>query len=214
MIQDKSLKCANCGKPATVDALCDSCFLSKNKLFEIKDLMIKICECGAYYSRQWRKSDDFINDLIRSNIKSNNRIKDVKVSVKKIGNKIHVNVECTGYIWPAKTLKKETKKILIITRNQKCDDCVKVSGGYYEALIQVRGKDQEVIFKKIRRIVVNKCISGIEKLKEGYNIKFVNKSDAANVARQLSSSYDVVDSYKLVAKKKGKELYRNFYCIR
>ena len=91
---------------------------------------------------------------------------------------------------------------------------VKLSGGYYEAVIQVRGNDRDRILKYALRLLPKKAIINIETLNEGYNIKIMHKANAATTAKHLRGKFEVKQSYKLVGSKKGERLYRNFYAIR
>jgi NMD protein affecting ribosome stability and mRNA decay len=210
----KTVSCIVCGRPANVDAQCDDCFLKKNLLFKLEDFTISYCGCGSYFERMWRKSEDFIKDAIESRIKTKNRIVSIKISSRTVGNRVYATVECRGYIEPSKKMKTETKKIMIVLRKHKCDHCIKLLGGYYEAVIQIRGKNRDVILKKIEKLAPRDSVVSVEELPEGYNIKFVSKKDAIGIVSRLRGFYKINESYKLVTKKKGKELYRNFYAVR
>ncbi len=91
---------------------------------------------------------------------------------------------------------------------------VKLSGGYYEAMIQVRGDNKEAILRKVHQIIPEKSITGIEQLKEGFNVKIMRKSNAAAAAAALRGKYSVKESYKVGGSKKGQMVYRNYYAVR
>ena len=60
----------------------------------------------------------------------------------------------------------------------------------------------------------SEAVVGVEKLKNGYDIKITDKRIASSVVKQLRDRFDVKDSYKLAGEKKGKKLYRNYYAVR
>lgn len=204
--------CIKCGKDAKVGNFCERCFLESNELFDIDNSELYFCRgCSGYFLKNEKVN---IDDVVKKGIKSENRIKKIQIKKKKIGNKIYVTVICSGYIKPCKKLKEEAKKILINIKKRMCDTCIKLSGGYYEAMIQVRGDNREKIFNIIKKLSSKALISSIEKAKLGYDIKFVSKKDATKIANQMRKKFSVKDTYKLVGEKKGKKLYRNFYVIR
>lgn len=197
--------CIKCGRPAKIDNFCDACFLDSQGLFDVKNFSMEYCGlCGL--------NQDDIKEQVVGSLKTKNSISSTKVSIKLVGNKAHATVTCSGSI---KCLPKtETKNIMVIIRKKMCAMHVKLSGGYYEAVIQIRGKDKDNILKYATSLLPKKSISSIEKLNEGYNIKVLHKANAAAAVRGFRKRYDVKDSYKLAASKKGQKLYRNYYAIR
>ncbi|HIG96843.1 MAG TPA: hypothetical protein HA230_00665 [Candidatus Aenigmarchaeota archaeon] len=197
--------CIKCGRPAKIGNFCDACFLDSEELFAIKDFSMEYCDiCGI--------NQNMIKEQIIGSLKTKNNISNTKVSIKLVGNKAHATVTCSGSI---KGLPKtETKNVMVIIRKKMCAMHVKLSGGYYEAVIQIRGRDKDNILKYATRLLPKKSISSIEKLKEGYNIKVLHKANAAAAVRGFRKRYEVKDSYKLAASKKGEMLYRNYYAIR
>jgi NMD protein affecting ribosome stability and mRNA decay len=197
--------CVKCGKEAKVENFCEKCFLGRQKLFDVKDFTLIYCGlCGI-------KQED-IKDEIRRKIKSEHSITKASVAMKVVGNKVHAIVECEGKI--EGLTKNEQKRMLVILRKKMCDAHVKLSGGYYEAKLQIRGEDKEAILRKAQRLLPTKAIVDIIELKEGYDIKVMRKSNAAEAAKALRKNYTIKVSYKLVGSKKGQMLYRNFYAIR
>ncbi len=197
--------CIKCGKPAKIGNFCNECFLERESLFDVKDFTFIYCDlCGL--------NEKELIERIKVSVRSNNEILGTKVSTKTVGNKVHATVTCIGKIKGLK--KEEAKKSLVILRQKMCDMHVKLSGGYYEAVIQVRGVEKEDILKRLMKIVPEKSIINVEKLREGYNIKIMRKANAAAAAKRLGEKFSIKSSFKLVGSKKGMKLYRNFYAIR
>ena len=208
--------CVRCGKKAAIGNFCEDCFLEREKLFDIENFTLAVCDCGSYYDKVWkepREIDDIIKQQIEKRIKTKNRIADKKISLKEIGNRVSALIVCSGLISPCKKVKKEKKRIMIILKKKKCDLCIKLLGRYYEAVLHIRG-NYEKIFDKIKKQLPK--TARIEKIKHGYDIRFLKKADAAKISKTIKNlnSYEIKKSFKFVSTKKGKKLYRNYYSVR
>jgi len=200
--------CVECGKDSD-NVLCQNC-QRKRELFKIKDFSLNECiRCGSYYYNGWDKNlQKKIKEAVEKNIETNNTINDIDINFKKAGSRISVSIKAEGYIGNAK---KEEKKIFFVNlKSKKCDDCVMKLGGYYEAVVQVRGENKEKIMQRVKDLTVG---FEVEQLKEGYNIKLTKKADGKNIINRLKDC-DVKRSFKLVGKKNGKDLCRNYYSIK
>lgn len=199
--------CIICGKAATVDSFCDGCFLARNHLFEIKNFSARVCKCGSYYDRAWKTGKNYVEDLVSSRVKTKNRITWKNISYRLAGNKALVKIELSGFIRPCRKLKKEVKEIEIVLARQKCDRCVKISGRYYEAVIQMRG-DEAALGKIMNQM--NLSNASVEKVKNGYDIRFMDKNEAKKNAERFKAK----KTFKLVGFKEGRNLYRSYYLIK
>ena len=142
------------------------------------------------------------------NIETKNEVKNIEIDFKKAGSRISVLIKAEGYIGNAK--KEEEKRFFVNLKSQKCDDCIKRLGGYYEAVVQVRGENKEKIMHRVRDLTAG---FEIVQLKEGYNIKLTKKADAKRIINRLKD-FNIKRSFKLVGKKAGKDLCRNYYSIK
>ena len=205
--------CIKCGKEAVIGNFCKNCYLEREELFDVKDFSLTICDCGSYYDKVWKKPkeiDDIIKEQIENRIKTKNRIVDKKILLKKFGNRVSASVRCSGIIYSHR--KKEEKRINIIIKKRKCDICTKLLGRYYEAVLQIRG-DYDKIFGRIKKYLPK--TARVEKIKHGYDIRFLKKSDAAKISKILKNSgYEIKKSFKFVGTKKGRKLYRNYYSVK
>ena len=200
--------CVECGRDSK-DVLCNKC-QRKRELFRIKDFSLNECNnCGSYQYNGWGENlQKKIEEAIRKNMETNNTIKDIHIYFRKAGSRISVTVEAGGHIGNAR---KEEKKVLYVNlKTRKCDDCIKKLGGYYEAVVQIRGDNKEKIMERILNITKD---YEIEQIKEGYNIKITKKAYAKKIANRLKD-LDIKRSFKLVGRKEGKDLCRDYYCIR
>ncbi len=198
--------CVKCGGEAKIDNFCERCFAERHELFTAKSFTMFYCDIC-------KVKEDEIKDKIKSSLKSKNSLTSINVKLKIVGNKVHATITCMGNIKGAK--KEETKKALVILRRQMCEMHVRLSGGYYEAVFQVRGDKKEAIMRAAERLLPRKSIVGVNDLKEGYDIKIMSKTTAIAAVKELRrKGFEAKDSYKLVGSKKGQKLYRNYYAIR
>jgi len=199
--------CIKCGGPAVAGNFCEKCFLDREHLFEVENFTSSFCpDCKRY--------EPEIKRGIMQSIKTNNKIKNCSISEKHVGNRIYAKITCIGTINPLKKPVRQEKTILITVHKRKCENCIKISGGYYEAVLQVRGKNKERILRKIEKFVKKGDVANIIHLKEGMDIRLVNKNSASKLIKIFRDYFDVKESYKLVGEKKGKKLHRNYYAIR
>ncbi|MBI5061470.1 MAG: hypothetical protein HZB67_04105 [Candidatus Aenigmarchaeota archaeon] len=217
--------CIKCGKPAMqirsgaashTSNFCEEHYLGKHNLFEIGNIRINRCDrCGSYSDASWNEKDieGVVKKKIISSISTKNKIKRIDIYLKPFGNKFLATIICTGTIKPCKKEKTEERKILVIIGKKKCDNCIKQLGKYYEAVVQVRGPRREDILKSIEKLGRHN-LSAAKDVENGYDLFFIKKNEARKVAKILRNKYDVVESFKFAAEKKGKKLYRNYYSIR
>lgn len=202
--------CIKCGKKASVDVFCDNCFLSQNSLFELKDFSLAICNCGKYYERSWIRNgniENVIENQIKNRMKVRGVIKKTSIKLRRRGSYFIATVTCSGRIKPCKKMKKEEKTITVAVKKRQCDICSKISGGYYEAVLQLRGKNAGCLLKRLELPET----AAIQELKVGYDVKLLKKKDAYAIIKDLKPEKK---SFKFVGTKKGRKIYRDYYLFR
>lgn len=198
--------CIKCGAAAEAGNFCKNCFLGREKLFDIKNFRITSCSsCGAFFIGG-KKID--IGDAIKNKIMTEHKIKKIKIGYKKYANRIIASVECSGAIKPF--TKTENRIVEIILSTKKCDDCTKLAGSYYEAVLQIRGTRAIDILNEAAQYNI---LSFVKNVDNGYDIRVVKKQDASKVAHALKA-YGVKRTFKLVGEKDGKKIYRVYYLIK
>ncbi|MEM7826661.1 MAG: NMD3-related protein [Candidatus Aenigmatarchaeota archaeon] len=206
--------CIICGKEAKIEDFCEICWLKQKSLFDIENLELKVCKCNSWLDKNnWKRFknlDEIVKDIIKNRIKTENRIIEKNIELKRIGNKYSASIECKGYIYPSKTIKTEKKTIVVKIKKLMCDRCRKLSGMYYEAVLQVRTK------KDISRMLPKKRdILKIDRLKNGYDVFIMKRGLARKIIKELKSlNFNIKESYKLLGKGGGKKIYRCYYSIR
>lgn len=109
------------------------------------------------------------------------------------------------------------KKVKINWKKQLCERCNRLSGGYYEAVIQLRGSDlakMERFIDKLTRYfeMRNEFVTKVNKADNGLDVYLSNKKLAS--AYLSSRGIKAVTSYTLYGLKQGKKVYRHTYAVR
>jgi nonsense-mediated mRNA decay protein 3 len=237
----KDLACPICGRQADslVDGRCRDCFLKTLTLAWIPDIVRSIiCPlCGAVKKGGiWEGNTAEIEDVIQEGIKEALKLcpdsEDIKVlidltssdpSIYRAG--INVNASVKGIRTNA-ALSTEVR----ISR-ETCDTCSRISGGYYEAVIQVRAdgrfpdeEEQEQLVELIKEVIERQYRKGyrlafitkVVELPEGTDVYIGSNSSARQAcklaAERFGCSYS--ESPSLFGKKDGKDIYRITYSLR
>ncbi len=108
-----------------------------------------------------------------------------------------------------------------------CEDCSRQRGGYYEAILQLRGDalSDENKRREVRRFVLERAAKGeerrafvarIEEPKEGLDFYLGSAKVARKLARALQQKFGgtTTESAKLFGKREGKEIYRVTIAVR
>ena len=96
-----------------------------------------------------------------------------------------------------------------------CPDCNRSSGGYFEAIVQLRG-DAEKVERQAQRLVKQLTrktfISKVEEMHGGLDLYIGSSKATAAILQEMGFKPTV--SRKLFGKREGKNLYRVTYAIR
>ena len=210
--------CVKCGKEAIKgEVLCEEHYLEKNKLFKIKDFELEICSnCNQAKTKEgWKRKseEEFVKNKVRENITTDYNAS-FDIFLKKKGKDYSVKVKGEGKIPPGEMRKKEEKNINVKVKRHLCPLCQKRRGGYYEAVIQARGKSKEEIMNDLDNFLKAGDVTKIVPVTGGYDIFIMKKAKAKRIAKQLKDKYKVKESFKLAGVKKDKKLYRNYYSVK
>ncbi len=140
--------------------------------------------------------------------------KPVRKETKK--KKVYFCVRCErikqGNVWVHKPVE---ENMLVV--KDVCQACSRISGMYYEAIIQIRGNKKEkvksFVEKKINELSKKdelSFISKIEEKKKGLDIYVGSKKAAKSILKEAKKLYNLEtkESYTLIGERKGKKLYR------
>jgi nonsense-mediated mRNA decay protein 3 len=217
--------CPLCGGKSEVGLFCSECYLKKNLKIELPSVIqIEKCRgCGIYNisGKQIRLDSEEKAMLMAGDraLKTNiNRLD--KAGVLKTG------IEQSGgdNIFRAKVIlsDREVEKTAIIRINSvSCPDCSRMAGGYYEAVLQLRGGFSKKMMEKIITEVEGhkdrySFVSQIKKVPNGYDIYLGSKRSAEKIVKQYRGKAEIKKSFEQVGmdKQTSKAKNRFYYLIR
>jgi len=227
------IKCIVCGKKdAQIGVLCTDCFVNSLNV-RVKDTvgMVECPKCGAVkLGKRWIY-EDFKPNLIK-------KLKEA-VHTDQEGINIAITTEDilidkdTGTVTFPLTITKGDETVeskLFSTRlkitKESCPRCNKLTGSYYEAIIQIRsytlrkGIQLETAMNLVKRYTKTGGngfhISKIVELHEGYDIYLMSKSDGNSASQIIHDNFFsyVLPTKKLAGREGGSDLYRYTYLVR
>lgn len=232
--------CSVCGKSTEVlhEGLCTQCFIKEHEFSSIPSILeTLICKsCYRQYSkggwhRQSTEFEDALKDAAIKEIQNSLKIKlenaksNIHVETIKEMKKSRFDVNCkvtTEGTWKGTNIK-EVKDCTVKVLLQLCSDCSRVTGGFYEAILQIRsaGKmvenDIETISNDVASLIEEYSnekrafISKIDRTRGGVDFYFGSTKIARKIANTLKKREGgtLDESPKLVGKtKSGKNEYR------
>ena len=231
--------CPKCGKKETknnplVPEICQECFSKNDPLLKnYKEQKIIICpSCDSFMDKnKWLPKlsnnkelnvKEIIKQILPEKLKFSSSVKITSTTIgfddsrfKKSGV-IQVFVALKGKINDIESKDEYTLPVRI--EKSLCNDCKKSNSSYYEAIIQVRPKDDvlldfiETDIKENSRISVSK----FEESKHGYDLYITSKSYLKNILPKVKSKFNIESkiSKTLFGKKEGKDVYRITLLIR
>lgn len=237
-------------KGPLIDGLCQKCFVAEHPLLQVAQRIgLKVCRmCGAHFiDNEWRELEkesgsalkegaeeavlseltvarkgptgiQYVNPAEVDNVR-------VKLESELVPPNVRVNVEASGKI--DESQKKEQNERTEVSVNidmTTCKICSRKTSGYYEAILQVRGRDSlsekriAGLYKVMENRVMeehkrdrNAFVSKIERKHGGLDF-YVSSTDLArHMAELLKSKYGakINESAKLIGKTKdGRDKYR------
>lgn len=206
----EALICPRCGKKSTqkefIEAFCIDCYPLNITL--PKDVYFDTCKrCSKFrFGNDWRLTDEA--ELS-------------KIIVRKCkGEFSQVDYDFqTGML--VFTIERRSKRFTIekpfrvITNVTMCPQCSRMSGGYFEGILQLRG-DKNKVDKYSRaiqkRLVEKSFISKVEVNRDGTDIYFGSTPAAVTAIGELGLTYKITK--KLFGMKEGKNVYRSTILVR
>jgi nonsense-mediated mRNA decay protein 3 len=239
--------CYLCGEPAVLEGLCATCFAKENPLLVIPPVITLQCckRCGAVkIPGGWKKipatiasdPEEMLYHQIGIAIQREAKIRseDVQLSIeeeKRLDRVFHVIVIAEGKSDPSLEAHQEEYPVEVRQVFATCDTCGMASGGYHEAILQVRADSRELTEEEagdISQLVTELTISEYEsdamafvtqadRDRYGLDFKIGSEHLTRQVADELESRYlaERKETYKLVGQDKGgKDKFRVTILIR
>lgn len=234
------ITCPRCGRECyrLFDSVCKDCFFETFKLIELPHVLhVRICStCGSHFHRgRWEdvgNLEDVVLKAVEDVLFIHNEAGDVEVYLEP--------KEITPYIYKVRaevdavvreeSVHAEAETEVRIQRTA-CDMCSRESGGYFEAIIQIRAAGRfpteeenrrcmaiarevmESMRKKGDRLAF---ISEVVEQKEGVDLYMGSMNASRQLCRLITSELggSFSESPTLVGMKDGKNLYRITFSVR
>lgn len=222
--------CSSCGKitDKLTENLCFRCFSRNLKIMKIPRVInVKLCRCNRFLNKgQWiffKSFDELIEHAVYKNIKT---FKGTFISInykKEDKNKTVIPLELKGELNFDERKLIENGSTELRLSPKLCISCSRISGGYYEAIIQLRTNKNE----KIQRFIDNRIknlhkkdklgfITKIKKVDKGFDMYIGSKKTAIKIVNEARKIYNlkIKKSYKLKGIKDGKKQYQISFSLK
>jgi nonsense-mediated mRNA decay protein 3 len=235
-----TLFCPKCGKDTDVfyDNVCRQCFIGDKKLLGCPPVVYtRICPtCGSVFKRgKWQSKENESNaiiECIKDNLKINKQAQDIELELtpKQLDySRYGVHVEAKANIEgvPIDAVLDTEVRISWET----CDTCSRISGGYFEGIVQIRADKRLPTLEELNRCrdiaedVAARSrekgerlafIAKIVELDEGIDIYVGLSKLGKQICRAIIDAFGgrFIESPKLVGQKNGEDLYRITFALR
>ncbi len=197
--------CPKCGASSKdrkfIGPFCSVCYAEMNRPELPDEIIIYKCrDCGAEKYKVWNEED------IKASIARS--LYDRRFGIPKI--KLHDNEARLNFAGLD-----DEFVIPVIVKDSLCGSCAQRHSGYYEGIIQLRGRyahDERFINSLISRLEKSTFIQRVEQLKDGIDIYYGDKEITRSILSSMNVKVKV--SNKLWGVKDGRRVYRTTFLIR
>ena len=203
--------CPKCGREGK--GLCLECYLEGNP-FYIEHTTLLLCNCGrTRYKNKWETGlEDVLSHVVEDKLVVPGEIKTVGVELRsfsQVKNKIELKLLFLGK-YLGERFKKEVVGEIGLERGN-CPFCGRLSAGYYESILQLRVKNPQQLFEGVE----SSMVSRMEKVRGGVDIYLTSSRYGVRLMGELrNKGFLVRDSYTLMGKKDGKDVYRSSISVK
>lgn len=225
----KNKFCPGCGKETDklIKGMCSECYSERNEIVKLPD-KIEIANCNACgrFKKNNKWLDIGFNEVlehkIHDNIENSGDLLEIDVKLEEI-DKDELHAEITTVNDIDGTQMESVNETKIVINRGICDVCSKISSGYYEAILQIRGNDQQIedSLDIIEEIVKNNdsdmgFVSNVEHVTNGVDLYMGSKSLAKNASRKLSEKFNTINksSKTIYGLDDGEKIYRSTYLVK
>jgi len=231
--------CPNCGRPSDMEGLCDHCKVEKTRWFSC-DATVKCIHCpgcGALkQGNTWTDTDHerslLAPEIARSAVHFHPDVKKVQIDTRIDDlsiNRSRAVLSIKGILYGKEV--EATCETQIAWQRESCDRCNRISGSYYEGVVQVRAQDRLPSPYEIQTAA--EIASGVEESLQigGERLSFVSDTTetrdgldiivgsqhiglliSRKITAELGGRYTTHP--KLVGEKNGRQLFRITYSVR
>lgn len=231
--------CPKCGKPSETDGLCQQCRIGGTPWFTCDNRVknVQCPSCGATkqvntWTDNTRSRDEIGPELVKTAVHFHPDVKKpaIDVAITHITmNRSRAYLTIRGTLY--KSAVEGTCTVEIIWHKEQCDRCNRISGSYYEGIVQVRAEGRipstfEIqMAASIAQQIEDTLQAGGERLsflsdmneiRDGLDItigsQHIGLLISKGIVAQLGGRYTTHP--KLVGEKNGRQLFRVTYLVR
>ena len=230
--------CVECGSEGPIfrDGVCKNCFIKTHTFTNGPSIIdLPICvNCNSYkFKNTW--TNEFLGDVLRRLIKNNFQISrefekvDINTECKEAKDGLSCKVFISGFIDDLEIV--EEHSIQVRLRRAVCDVCSRQSGGYYEAIVQIRPdkvklsrKELDDIMSTVGALVEDLQAKGNRALfitdigeeHGGLDFYISERSAGLVIAKKIQEQYGgiIKQSSKNIGMKDSRQMYRVTYLVR
>lgn len=231
--------CPRCGSPDGDGDLCSKCFAETRTAVEAsRETELRVCsQCGSYVTDAgWTSSDeavpleDLALEAAKRGVKAHREAEEVGVDVvvERVDQDVYmVEGSYTASMRGHRVAGNFTVEVSV--KRETCPTCSKLSGGYYESIVQVRARNREprsreLEFARDTAYAIagrdygdrDTFVSRVEEVEGGMDIYMSTNKAGLDLARRVAERYggSVRDSASLVGMEDGREVHRVTYAVR
>jgi nonsense-mediated mRNA decay protein 3 len=230
--------CPRCGAP-TEEGLCPRCRAADTRLLvcEPRVTAVSCPTCGSLKrGKTWSDlqvdREELVHELVLSAVTTHQDAKDIGVAIRceeTVPNRTSctVEVDATLYTVPVHG----TCQVEIVWQRETCDRCSRISGGYYEGIVQVRATGRKITGyeREVAASIANQAeetlqqagerlsfISDLQDSRDGLDVVVGSQHLGQTIAQMVTGALGgrYTTHPKLVGERDGKALYRVTYSIR
>lgn len=236
----KGTFCPKCGGSSDGEGLCGKCRAEGVSWYSCvpKVATVNCPGCGARkISGTWADSemdrDDIIRETALTGITFHPDVKQRSVKILRMrdvsSNRTRVTLEVSGTLY-GESMHAECT-LLVAWQKEQCDRCNRITGNYYEGVVQIRAQDRDITKAEIER--ASQIAQGVEdglqeggerlsyisdtqETKDGLDIvigsQHIGLAIVQAIVQQMGGKYTTHP--KLVGEKDGRQLFRITYSLR
>ena len=214
-----------CGRESEVGLFCSECYLKKNLKIELPSLIeLQYCRsCQSYLlGGKWVKDlqeEEAVlratDSAMKTNVKRLDKAGVLQIRVEEATKEYHVTV---AFVLGDSEVKKKT---IVRIKKVTCPDCSRMVGGYFEAVLQMRGGvSKDIVENIVSQVEKHKdrlsFVGEVKRVQGGYDVYLGSKKSAEKIVKGFRGQAKIKKSFKQVGldRQSGKSKNRFYYLIR
>lgn len=231
--------CPKCGRPSQKDGVCEHCRQENTQWFSC-DPKVRCVHCptcdalkqGNTWTDTGRERSDISPDLARSAVHFHPDVKKPRIDIRiedvtSNRSRAFITIEATLY----DNLVRGSCETEIAWQKEQCDRCSRISGNYYEGIVQVRAQNRQPGSYEIQMATAIACdveeslqnggerlsfVSDVHETRDGLDIVVGSQHIGLLIAQKITTELGgrFTTHPKLIGEKNGRQLFRITYSVR